>query len=120
MYEWVLEGVGGEDLVENLAENPAENGNVGVGVLGGRSCEKFCGKSCGPAQSSKNRKLVSAIMKNWKNGSSSPKMRPRAKLPITEPPKVWVYGFQSVIGNGKLASAIMENWKNGSISPKTS
>ena len=35
-----------------------------------------------------NAKLVSAIMENGKNGRSSPKTRPRAKL--TDPPKVWV------------------------------
>ena len=33
-----------------------------------------------------NAKLVSAIMENGKNGHSSPKTRPRAKLPITDPP----------------------------------
>ena len=32
-----------------------------------------------------NGKLVSAIMKNQENGSISPKMHPRAKLPITNP-----------------------------------
>ena len=63
--------------------------------------------------------LVSAITENGKNGCSSPKMRPRAKLPITDPPKVWVSGFSSVNGNGKLVSAITENGKNGHSSPKT-
>ena len=38
-------------------------------------------------------------------------MRPRAKLPITDPTKVWVYSFLSVDGNAKLVSAIMENGK---------
>ena len=33
-----------------------------------------------------NGKLVSAIMENRKKGRSSPKMHPRAKLPITDPP----------------------------------
>ena len=33
-------------------------------------------------------------MKYWKNGSNSQKMRPRAKLPITDPLKVWVSSFQ--------------------------
>ena len=33
-------------------------------------------------------------------------MNPRAELPITDPPKVWVSGFQSVNGNGKLVLAI--------------
>ena len=33
-----------------------------------------------------NRKLVLAIMENWKNCCSSPKTCPRAKLPITESP----------------------------------
>ena len=56
-----------------------------------------------------NRKLVSAIIENGINGHSSPKMHPRAKLPITDPPKVWVSGFLSVDGNRKLVSAIMEN-----------
>ena len=37
----------------------------------------------------------------------SPKTHPRAKLPITDPTKVWVYGFLSVDGNRKLVSAIM-------------
>ena len=45
-------------------------------------------------------------------------MHPREKLPITDPPKVWVTGFPSVNGNGKLVSAIMENGKNGYSSPK--
>ena len=36
-------------------------------------------------------------------------MHPRAKLPITNPPKVWVSGFQNVDGNGKLVLAIMKN-----------
>ena len=60
-----------------------------------------------------------AITENGKNGCSSPKTRPRAKLPITDPPKVWVSGFLSVDGNTKLVSAITESWKNGSSSPKT-
>ena len=38
-------------------------------------------------------------------------MRPRAKLSITDPPKVWVSGFLSVDGNAKLVSAITENGK---------
>ena len=33
-----------------------------------------------------NAKLVSAITENGKNGRSSPKTCPRAKLPITDPP----------------------------------
>ena len=66
----------------------------------------------------KNGKLVSVIMKNQKNGSNSPKMCPRAKLPITDPPKVWVCSSPSVDKNGKLVSAIMKNQKNGSNSPK--
>ena len=65
-------------------------------------------------------------MENWcwplwkmgKNGDSSPKMYPRAKLPITDPPKVWVCGFPRVDRNGKLVLAIMENGKNGRRSPK--
>ena len=61
---------------------------------------------------------MSAIMKNQKNGSNSPKMNSRAKLPITDPPKVWVCGVPSVDRNGKLVSAIMKNQKNGSNSPK--
>ena len=58
-------------------------------------------------------------MKNGKNGRSTPKMRPRAKLPITDSPKVWVSGFLSVNGNAKLVSAITENGKNGCSAPKT-
>ena len=57
-------------------------------------------------------------MKNQKNGSNSPKMHPRAKVPITYPSKVWVSGFPSVDGNRKLVSAIMKNEKNGSNFPK--
>ena len=57
-------------------------------------------------------------MENGKNGCSSPKTCPRAKLPITNPPKVWVSGFPSVDGSTKLVLAIMENGKNGRSSPK--
>ena len=46
------------------------------------------------------------------------KKHPRAKLPITDPPKVWVSGFLSVNRNAKLVSAITENGKNGRSSPK--
>ena len=62
--------------------------------------------------------LVSMEMKNWcqplwkmgkvaiapqnMSSHSSPKMHPRAKLPITNPPKVWVFGFP--------VSMEMENW----------
>ena len=45
-------------------------------------------------------------------------MCPRAKLPITDHPKVWVSGFLSVDGNAKLVLAITENGKNGRIAPK--
>ena len=45
-------------------------------------------------------------------------MRPRAKLPITDPPKDWVSGFSSVDGNAKLVSAIIENGNNGHSTPK--
>ena len=50
---------------------------------------------------------------------SASKMHPRVKLPITDPPKVWVSGFLSVNGNAKLVSAITENGKNGRNTPKT-
>ena len=40
-----------------------------------------------------------------------PKMHPRAKLPINDPPKVWVSSFPSVDRNGKLVLAIMKNQK---------
>ena len=60
-----------------------------------------------------------AITENGKNGRSAPKTRPRAKLPITDPPKVWVSSFLSVDGNAKLVSAITENGKNGRTTPKT-
>ena len=63
--------------------------------------------------------MVSAIIENRSNGRSSPKTRPRVKLPNYRPPKVWVSGFPSVDGNGKLVSAITENGKNGCSSPKT-
>ena len=46
-------------------------------------------------------------MKNQKNSSNAPKMHPRAKLLIINPPKVWVCGSLSVDRNGKLVSAIM-------------
>ena len=57
-------------------------------------------------------------MKNQKNGSNSPKMHPRAKVPITDPPEVWVSSFQNIDRNGKLVLAIMKSQKNGSNSPK--
>ena len=41
----------------------------------------------GSAPYGENAKLVSAIMKNQKNGCNAPKMHPRAKLPITDPLK---------------------------------
>ena len=63
--------------------------------------------------------LVSAITENGKNGRSTPKTHPRAKLPIADPPKVWVSGFLSVNGNAKLVSAITENGKNGRSALKT-
>ena len=47
-------------------------------------------------------KFGSAITENGKNGHSSPKTHPRVKLPITDPPKVWVFGFQ--------VSTEMQNW----------
>ena len=60
---------------------------------------------CGSPYVDGNSKLVSAIMKNQKNGSNAPKMHPRAKLPIINPSKVWVCGSplgESVIGNFAL------------------
>ena len=39
-------------------------------------------------------------------------MHPRAKLPITDPPKVWVPVFLSVKEITKLVSAITDNGKN--------
>ena len=60
-----------------------------------------------------NGKLVLAIMKNGINGHSTQKTRPRAKLPITESPKVWVSSFPSVDGYGKLVSAL---WRIGKMS----
>ena len=47
------------------------------------------------------------------------KRHPRAKLPITDPPQVWVSSFLSVNRNAKLVSAITENGKNGRSTPKT-
>ena len=58
------------------------------------------------------------LQKMGKNGHSSPKISLRAKLPITDPPKVWVSGFPSVDGSAKLVLAIMENGENGHSSPK--
>ena len=58
-------------------------------------------------------------MKNQKNGSSSPKMHTRAKLPITNPPKIWVSGLPSINRNGKLVLTFIKNQKNGSSSLKT-
>ena len=49
---------------------------------------------------------------------NSPKIHPREKAPITDPPKVWVFGSPSVDRNGKLVLVIMKNQKNGSNSPK--
>ena len=43
-----------------------------------------------------------AIMENGKNGHSSPKTRPRVKLPITDPPKFVTSGFR--------VSMEVENW----------
>ena len=64
--------------------------------------------------------LALAIIKKWKNGSSSPKTRPRAKLTITDPPKIWVSGFPSVNRNGKLALVIMKKWKKMALAfPKS-
>ena len=57
----------------------------------------------------RNAKLVSAITENGKNGHSTPKTHPRAKLPITDPLQVWVSGFLSVNRNAKLVLAITEN-----------
>ena len=54
---------------------------------------------------------MSTITENGKNGRSSPKIHPRAKLPITDPPKVWVSGFPSVDGNGKLVLALQKMGK---------
>ena len=73
---------------------------------------------CGSPYVDRNEKLMSAIMKNQKNGSNAPKMHPRAKLPIINLPKVWVCSSLSVDRNGKLVSTIMKNQKNGSNSPK--
>ena len=66
-------------------------------------------------------------MQNWcwplqkmgKIAVAPQKTHPRVKLPISEPPKVWVFGFLSVDGNAKLVSAIMENGKNGHSTLKT-
>ena len=41
-----------------------------------------------------------------------------AKLPITDPPKVWVSGFLSVNRNAKLVSAITENGKKMAVAPQ--
>ena len=62
---------------------------------------------------------MSAITENGKNGHSTPKTRPRAKLLITDPPQVWVSSFLSVNRNAKLVSAITENGRNGHSTPKT-
>ena len=66
-----------------------------------------------------NGKLVSAIMKNWKNGSSSQKCVLEQNSQLPPSPKVWVSSCPSVNGNKKMALVIMKNWKNGSSSPKT-
>ena len=57
-------------------------------------------------------------MKNQKNGSNAPKMHPRAKLPITDPPKVWVCGSPYVGRNEKLVSAIMKNQQKMALTPQ--
>ena len=58
-------------------------------------------------------KLVSAITENGKNGRSTLKTCPRAKLPITDPLKFGSPVFP------KLMSAITENGKNGHSALKT-
>ena len=54
---------------------------------------------------------MSAITENGKNGHSALKTRPRAKLPITDPPKVWVSGFLSVDGNAKIGVGHYRKWE---------
>ena len=50
-------------------------------------------------------------MKTWTISS-------RAKLPITDPPKVCVSSFPIVNGNGKLVSASMKKWKKMTLALK--
>ena len=45
---------------------------------------------------------------SWKNSFSFPKTHNKAKLPITNPPKVWVYYFPSVNRDRKWALVIMK------------
>ena len=45
-------------------------------------------------------------MENVKNGCSSPKMHPGAKLPITDPPKVWVSSADSVQSKTDLPESV--------------
>ena len=58
------------------------------------------------------------LRKMGKMAVAPQKMHPRAKLLITNPPKVWVSSFPSVDRNKKLVSAITENGKNGHSFPK--
>ena len=114
-----------ENLVENLAENPAENlvaqskapktenwcrplWKIGKMALAPqkRVLEQNC-QLLTPLKFGSTVFQVSSEMENWcwplwkigKMALAPQKTRPRAKLPITNPPKVWVYGFSSVIGN---------------------
>ena len=54
----------------------------------------------------------------YKNGSSSPKICPRAKLTFTDFPKVWAFSFPNVDRNGKLVSAIIKKWKKITLAPQ--
>ena len=56
---------------------------------------------------------MSAIMKKLKNGCHFVNINCTEKFQITDPPKVWVSGFQSVDGNGISVSAIIKKLKNG-------
>ena len=74
---------------------------------------------CGSPYVGGNEKLVSAIMKNQKNGSNAPKMHPRAKLPNIRPPLKFGSAVLRMLTEMKnLCQAIMKNQKNGSNAPK--
>ena len=52
-------------------------------------------------------------MKKMKNGCHFFNIDHTEKIPITDPPPVWVSGFPSFDGNGISVSAIMNKLKNG-------
>ena len=74
---------------------------------------------CGCPYVDGNEKLVLAIMKNQKNGSNTPKMHPRAKIPLIKHPIKFGSAVLRMLAEMKnWCQAIMKNQKNGSNAPK--